>query len=69
MRNACFVTVLCLLAACADDDAGRATGDETKSDAGGKLAPDAVARPANPLRPALPRPPGSGLPAELRPPR
>lgn len=66
MCKASILTVLCLLAACADDDAGRVTAP---FDASGKLAPDAGARPASSLRPALPRPPTYGLPAELRPPR
>ncbi|MEY4581564.1 MAG: hypothetical protein RL701_6267 [Pseudomonadota bacterium] len=75
MQQARWFIWSCLLsvaAACADDD-GSPPAKDTKSDAAvttdAAVTSDASASSSGLERPGLPRPPTTGLPAELRPPR
>jgi hypothetical protein len=74
LRASGLCALLLLAAACSDDGDGHdhdepSAGSGSKAD-GGAEGDAGTAVPAGPLaRPALPRPPKGGLPAELRPPR
>jgi len=76
MRYASWLLLCCVVSACGDDDSpidAKPDAAITTPDAGNKPAdasttPDAKTESSVP-KPALPRPPKSGLPDELRPPK
>jgi hypothetical protein len=64
-----LVLLLPLAAACEDDDGHLHPAHDAGADSGSAGRDAGPVRPSALSRPALPRPPRTGLPPELRPPR